>query len=236
MRRLAYIPARSGSKGIPRKNIRRLCGKPLLGWIVQAACDTGLFDRVMVSTDSEEFAHVAESCGAWVPFLRDSAVAMDSTSTIETICSDKARLEHMGETFDVFCLLQATSPLCRAEDISGAVALYEEVGTGVVSLVRSVARPMIMRSLDKSGRAIPILESREVLLRQEEPTFYQLNGAIYVNSWEELNLDLKLAYNPYGYVMDEVSSMDVDTLEEFDMVEECMRKRLSEKRRTNDGR
>ena len=103
LRRIAYIPARSGSKGVPQKNIMPLCGKPLLGWIVQAALGTGLFDRVMVSTDSEEFAHVAESCGAWVPFLRDPQFAKDSTPTIETICSDKERLEGIGEKFDVFC-------------------------------------------------------------------------------------------------------------------------------------
>ena len=91
MRRLAYIPARSGSKGIPKKNIRPLCGKPLLGWMVDAAKKTGLFDQVMVSTDSEEFAEIARQCGAWVPFLRDPSVAKDTTSTIDTVCSDKAR-------------------------------------------------------------------------------------------------------------------------------------------------
>ena len=112
-RRIAYIPARSGSKGVPKKNIRMICGKPLLGWMVQAAIDTGLFDKIMVSTDSREFADVAEACGAWVPFLRDQNVATDSASTIEAICSDKLRLERMGEVFDIFCLLQVsliTSP------------------------------------------------------------------------------------------------------------------------------
>ena len=226
VRRIAYIPARSGSKGVFQKNIKLLCGKPLLGWIVQAALDTGLFDRVMVSTDSEEFAHVAESCGAWVPFLRDPEFAKDSTPTIETICSDKQRLEELGESFDVFCLLQATSPLCRAEDIVNAVSLHERVKAGVVSLVKTSARPMIMRRLDEVGRATPILETRQVLRRQDEPVFYQLNAAIYINSWAELNPDLKLAYNPYGYVMDEISSIDVDSLEDFACAERYLSQRL----------
>ena len=227
MRRIAYIPARSGSKGIPKKNIRPLCGKPLLGWMVEAAQKTGLFDRVMVSTDSEEFAEVARKCGAWVPFLRDPEVAKDTTSTIDTICSDKQRLEESGEHFDIFCLLQATSPLCRPEDISGAVRLFEEKKAGVVSLARSAARAFIMRTLGEDNRAMPILASQKVLRRQDEPVFYQLNGAIYVNGWNELTMNLKASYNPYGYVMDEISSTDVDTLEDFALAEHYLTERLN---------
>lgn len=226
MRRLAYIPARSGSKGIPKKNIRPLLGKPLLGWMVEAAQKTGLFDRIMVSTDSEEFAEVARKCGAWVPFLRDPAVAKDTTPSIETVCSDKARLEAMGETFDTFCLLEATSPLCRSEDIAGAVALFEKVKAGVVSVVRSKARPMIMRTVDADGKATPILASRQILRRQDEPVYYQLNAAIYINRWDELAPDLKLGYNPYAYVMDEISSIDVDHIEDFELAEKYLRERL----------
>lgn len=226
MRRLAYIPARSGSKGIPKKNIRPLLGKPLLGWMVEAARKTGLFDRIMVSTDSEEFAVAARKCGAWVPFLRDPAVAKDTTSSIETVCSDKARLEAMGETFDTFCLLEATSPLCRPEDISGAIALFERVKAGVVSVVRSKARPMIMRTVDADGKATPILDSRQILRRQDEPVYYQLNAAIYINRWDELAPDLKLGYNPYAYVMDEISSIDVDHIEDFEQAEKYLRERL----------
>lgn len=227
MRRIAYIPARSGSKGVPKKNIRPLCGKPLLGWMVEAALKTGLFDRVMVSTDSEEFADIARRCGAWVPFLRDPAVAKDTTPSIDTVCSDKRRLEALGETFGTFCLLEATSPLCRPEDIAGAVALHEKVKAGVVSVVKTKARPMIMRTVDSDGRATPILACRDVLRRQDEPVCYQLNAAIYVNDWAELNLDLKLAYNPYAYVMDEISSIDIDSPDDFAEAERHLRARLA---------
>ena len=227
-KRIAYIPARCGSKGVPKKNIRMLCGKPLLGWMVQAAIDTGLFEKIMVSTDSQEFADVAKACGAWVPFLRDQNVATDSASTIEAICSDKLRLERIGETFDVFCLLQATSPLCRAKDIAGAMALYEKVNAGVVSLVKSNARPIIMRTLDCDGRVTPICETRDILRRQDEPSFYQLNGAIYINSWAELDLGLKLAYNPYGYEMDAISSTDIDDEDDFLRAERLMAERMSQ--------
>ena len=229
MRRLAYIPARSGSKGIPKKNIRPLCGKPLLGWMVEAAQKTGLFDRVMVSTDSEEFADVARSCGAWVPFLRDPAVAKDTTSSIETICSDKARLEALGEMFDTFCLLQATTPLCQPADIIGAIELHENVKAGVVSIVRSKAHPMIMRTRDSNGRVTPILAVNSTLRRQDEQPYFELNGAIYINSWHELSLNLRPSYNPYGYVMDEISSIDIDCFEDFELAEKHLRNRLKDR-------
>lgn len=227
MRRIAYIPARSGSKGIPKKNIRPLCGKPLMGWMIEAALKTGLFDRVMVSTDTEEFAEVARSCGAWVPFLRDPAVAKDTTSTIETVCSDKARLEAIGETFGTFCLLQATCPLCRAEDIASAVKMSERVKAGVVSVVRTESRPFLMRTVDEEGHALPILNEKEVLRRQDEPVFFQLNGAIYVNPWEEVKSDLKFAYNPFAYIMDAISSIDIDTLADFEFAEHQIIERQS---------
>ena len=226
MRRIAYIPARSGSKGIPNKNIRPLCGKPLLWWIVTAARKAGLFDKIMVSTDSENFARVAKECGAWVPFLRDPEVAKDTTPTIDTICSDKKRLEESGESFDTFCLLQATSPLCRPEDIAGAVHMFEDKKAGVVSLVRTTARPFIMRTLREDGQATPILTSQQVFRRQDEPSFYQLNGAIYVNGWNELTTELKVCYNPYGYVMDETSSTDIDSVDDFKIAERYLMERL----------
>lgn len=222
MKRIAYIPARSGSKGIPKKNIRLLCGKPLLGWMVEAALKTGLFDRVMVSTDTEEFAEIARQCGAWVPFLRDQTVAKDTTPTIETIYSDKTRLEAMGETFDTFCLLQPTTPFCRAEDIAGAIALHEKVHAGVVSVMRTKARPMLLRTLDADGRATPLLDVHKVLRRQDEPTFYELNGAIYISAWNEVTPDHKFAFNPYAYVMDDAHSIDIDTEEDFVLAERVM--------------
>lgn len=227
MRRIAYIPARSGSKGIPKKNIRPLCGKPLMGWMIDAALQTGLFDRVMVSTDTEEFAAVARSCGAWVPFLRDPAVARDTTPSIETVCSDKARLEEIGETFDTFCMLQPTSPLCRAKDIRGAVELFERKRAGVVSVKRIDTRPTLLRYVAEDGLSSPIAEDRSVLRRQDEDLVCELNGAIYVNAWKELNLGLKQAYNPFAYIMDEVVSIDIDEEKDFRQVEEVLGEQLN---------
>lgn len=226
MRRIAYIPARSGSKGIPKKNIRPLCGKPMMGWMIEAALKTNLFDRVMVSTDAEEFADVARKCGAWVPFLRDSSVANDTTSTIETVCSDKSRLESMGEVFDTFCLLQPTSPLCRPEDIAGAIALHNRVHAGVVSVRKSSVRPTLLRIVDGDGRATPVCGDHAILRRQDESSVYELNGAIYINAWIEVTPDLKIGYNPFAYEMDALSSLDIDDESDFGMAEKALGERF----------
>lgn len=229
MRRIAYIPARSGSKGIPKKNIKELCGRPLLGWVVKAALDSGLFDRVMVSTDSEEFAEVARKCGAWVPFLRDPEVAKDTTSSIETVCSDKRRLEEIGEVFDTFCLIQPTAPLCRAVDIIEAVKMFESKATdGVVSVVRTSIRPTLLRKVGEDGKCETIISNTQVLRRQDEGSICMVNGALYINRWIDVNLDLKLAYNPYAYIMDEISSIDIDNIEDFAIAEKHLKARLIE--------
>lgn len=225
MRRIAYIPARSGSKGILKKNIRQLCGKPLMGWMIEAALKTGLFDRVMVSTDTEEFAEVARSCGAWVPFLRDPAVSSDSSSSNDALCSDKGRLERMGEIFDVVCLLQPTSPLCRASDIVGAMSLYDRVNGGVVSVVRSKMRPILLRTMDDAGHVFPLVEHQQSLRRQDDPVMFELNGAIYINSWQDVTKELQACYNPYGFVMDADSSVDIDEEADFTRAEKILQMR-----------
>jgi len=227
MKRIAYIPARSGSKGIPKKNIQPLCGKPLMGWMIEAALKANIFDRVMVSTDTEEFAEIARNCGAWVPFLRDPAVATDTATTIETMCSDKARLEAIGETFDVFCLLQPTAPLCRAEDIVGAIRLFEECGGGVVSVRKAHARLSCLRNVSSDCRAELVDSRKTAYRRQEEPGILcEVNGAIYINSWNDVTPAIEPSFNPYAYIMDDISSIDIDSPEDFAMAEDLLRKRF----------
>lgn len=225
MRRIAYIPARGGSKGIPRKNIQEVSGKPLIAYSILAARATSLFDMVFVSTDSPEIAEIAQAYGADVPFLRDPSVAQDTTRTIDTVVSDKARLEQLmggGRGYDVFVLLQPTSPLRGAGDIVGAVRLFEENGLncgGVVSISKVVEHPILMRMLDvKTHRLMSILPGGSTVRRQDMPPVYKVNGAIYVNAWNELTPSLSLNDNRLGYVMDEGRAIDIDTPKDLDLV------------------
>lgn len=211
MKRLAYIPARGGSKGIPKKNIAELGEMPLIAFTIVAALKSGLFEKVMVSTDSEEIADVARQYGAWVPFLRYAEFAQDTSKTIDAVISDKSRLEAMGEKFDEFVLLQCTSPFRTAKDIQGAVALAEKMHSGVVSISPVEEHPILMRTIDADGKVSKVLNCSSTCRRQDMPPYYRVNGAIYVNFWGELTPDLSLNDNPYGYVMERKDSLDIDT-------------------------
>lgn len=227
MRRIAYIPARGGSKGIPKKNIKALCGKPLIAYTIEAALETGLFDVVFVSTDSAEIAGVAKQYGAQVPFLRYAEVAQDTTKTIDTVCSDVARMRNLGWEFDTFVLLQATSPLRRAKDIAGAVARFEGGnGGGVVSLSPVSEHPVLMRSMSATGELTRVLNCSSTVRRQDLPPFYRVNGAIYVNAWGELNPELSLNDNPIGYVIAEEDAVDIDTIADFTHAEELLKTKM----------
>lgn len=211
MKRIAYIPARGGSKGIPMKNIAELGEFPLIAFTIIAARKSGLFDRIMVSTDSEEIAAVARQYGAWVPFLRYAEFAQDTSKTIDAVVSDKSRLEAMGEKFDEFVLLQCTSPFRTAVDIQGAVALAEKAKAGVVSISPVEEHPILMRTADADGKLTNVLSCSSTCRRQDMPPYYRVNGAIYVNFWDELSPALSLNDNPYGYIMSRSDSLDIDT-------------------------
>lgn len=221
MRRIAYIPARAGSKGIPKKNIKELCGKPLIAYTIEAARRSGKFDRIFVSTDSEEIASVAKCYGAWVPFLRDGQFAQDETRTIDAMVSDKKRLEANGESYDVICLLQPTSPLRTAADIAGAIELFDKVGHGVLSVSPVDEHPYYMRMVGENSLLEKVLPIFGSIRRQDLKPCYKINGAIYVNSWSDISPSLIPSDNPYGYIMSPIA--DIDTMADFQMVERLMR-------------
>ena len=126
MKCIAIIPARSGSKGLKDKNIKELNGKPLLGYSVEAALNSNVFDTVMVSTDSERYATVARQCGAEVPFLRSEFTSSDSASSCDAVKEVIANYKEMGKEFDVLVLLQPTSPLRSCNDIAEAFKVFQE--------------------------------------------------------------------------------------------------------------
>ena len=225
MRRIAYIPARGGSKGVPRKNIREVFGKPLIAYSIEAARASGLFEMIFVSTDSREIADIAVAYGAEVPFLRYPEVAQDTTKTIDTMISDVARLEALGRIFDVIVLLQPTSPLRRAEDIAGAVPLFESRGLdcgGVVSVSAVEEHPLLMRTLNSDGTLKSLLGLPSTVRRQDMPAVYRVNGAIYVNAWKDIVPTLSLNDNPVAYVMEPERAPEIDTLGDLKKIERIL--------------
>lgn len=148
--RLAVIPARGGSKRIPRKNIREFCGRPIIAWSIEAALRSGCFDRVVVSTDDEQIAAAACACGAEVPFLRPAALADDHAGTL-------AVMRHAVETLAVdqqaglVCCIYATAPFLRAEDLRRGLETLEQSGADYAFSVTSFAFP-IQRALRLTPR------------------------------------------------------------------------------------
>jgi N-acylneuraminate cytidylyltransferase len=140
--RLAVIPARGGSKRIPRKNIKEFCGKPMIAWSIEAAIRSGCFDQVVVSTDDAEIADVARQYGASVPFMRPAELSDDYTGTLPVIRHAIEWFNGQGQTVEQVCCLYATAPFVRVEDIQRGLQILEETGSDYAFSVTSYAFPI----------------------------------------------------------------------------------------------
>ena len=140
--KLAVIPARGGSKRIPRKNIKSFCGKPTIAWSIEAALQSGCFDAVVVSTDDAEIAEVARIHGATVPFMRPAELADDHTGTIPVIRHAIEWHQQHGQTPEQVCCIYATAPFVRAEDLQEGLRVLEDTGCDYAFSVTSYASPI----------------------------------------------------------------------------------------------
>ncbi|AHF07800.1 cytidylyltransferase domain-containing protein [Desulfitobacterium metallireducens] len=178
---IAIIPARSGSKGLPNKNIRNLNGKPLIAFSIDGAKETGIFDEIFLSTDSQKYANIAIEYGANVPFLRSEKLATDTASTWDCVVEALEQYHAIGKDYDIFVILQPTSPLRKAEDIINAIELMiMNSADSVVSVCESEHSPLWYNTLPENKSLNGFLR-KEILTkpRQELPTYYRINGAIY---------------------------------------------------------
>lgn len=184
MRVLGLVPARGGSKGVPRKNIRVLGGKPLLAYTAEAALAAATLDRVVLSTDDEEIADVGRSCGLDVPFLRPASLARDDTPTLPVVQHALRALDSSGDVFDAVCLLQPTSPIRTASFIDDCVlALTSGDADSVISvrLVPAEFNPHWVYFRDEDGYVrLSTGEPAPVSRRQELPPAYHRDGCVYV--------------------------------------------------------
>jgi CMP-N-acetylneuraminic acid synthetase len=184
MRVLGIVTARGGSKGIPRKNLTLLAGKPLLAWTAEAALQATRLTRVVLSTDSPEIAESGIQCGLEVPFMRPAHLALDETPTIPVLQDVVRRLEDEGGRYDAILTLQPTNPLRRASDIDGAIELIERTGAdSVISFVEvGEKHPARMKFIDEDGIVLDpsFAESFEGQRRQELPKLFLREGSIYL--------------------------------------------------------
>jgi len=213
-RTLALIPARGGSKGLPRKNIALLLGKPLIAWTIEAARACALIDRVVVTTEAEEIAAVAREWGAEAPFMRPAELAADDVPGIHALVHAVEWLqEHQDYHADYVMSLVATSPLRTAEDIGAAIRLAEAHHADVVSSVHPAQEhPYWAQRITPDGWLVPFLDIQPASTqRQKLPPVYALNGAIWLARTEVLMQHLGVSERTYGYVIPAERALDIDT-------------------------
>ncbi|MFJ7917863.1 MULTISPECIES: cytidylyltransferase domain-containing protein [unclassified Lysinibacillus] len=215
---LAIIPARGGSKGVPRKNIKELAGKPLIAWTIEEAKKSKYIDRIIVSSEDKEILQVAQKFGADVPFVRPANLAEDTTAGIEPVLH---ALEHFSD-YEYVVMLQPTSPLRLVEDIDGCIEqLLQENGEFCVSVCEVGQSPYWMYTLDSSAKMQPLLKQQTLITRRQDlPKVYTLNGAIYLANIDLLKKTRNfITEETIAYVMPVERSYDIDTEEDFKICE-----------------
>ena len=225
MKVLGIVTARGGSKGVPRKNVRFLAGKPLIAYTAEAARQAKRLDRVILSTDDREIADTGRRYGLDVPFMRPAELALDAAPTLPVLIHALEQLEKSGESFDAVCLLQPTNPLRRAEDIDRCIEMLELTGADSVVSVLEVPHeynPKWVYWLDEKGNlTLSTGEKEPVTRRQDLPAAFHRDGSVYVTR-SRVILENKSLYgrDVRGYLMDARYSANIDTEEDWRSVEE----------------
>ena len=214
---LAIIPARSGSKGLENKNIKLLNQKPLMAYTIETAMESEIFEDIIVSTDSQEYANIALQYGASVPFLRSSELAQDASTSIDVMVDVIEKMKQMNKKYDYVVLLQPTSPLRNVSDIIECVKKIIEIDADSVISMCECEHP-IEWSTKFEDNKMCLYEFGKGLSkrRQENKQSYRLNGAVYVLKMNYF-LENKNMYgkNSFAYIMPKERSIDIDDIYDF---------------------
>ena len=222
MSTIALIPARGGSKGIPRKNIKLFNSKPLIYWSIKAAFESKFIDRVVVSTEDEEIAEIAKIYSAEVPFLRPKEFAMDESSGMDPVIHALGELPNVKDII----LLQPTSPLRQSVHINDIFKFRRKFNANSAVSISLSKKPIIYK-LNNKFQIKPTSEKIKPLPRQKLTNLYNLNGALYLSTRDSILQNKSFISNTtVGYIMPEQFSIDIDTQLDWDFAEYLMKKSL----------
>lgn len=227
---LGIVTARGGSKGIPRKNLVTLAGKPLLQYTAEAALAAKTLSRVILSTDDPEIAEVGRLCGLEVPFMRPKELAQDDTPTLPVLQHAVRFLEEKGERYDAICLLQPTNPLRKPEWIDDCVRLLFERGADAVVTVLPVPyeyNPHWVYFQREDGTLyLSTGEKEPIPRRQLLPPAFHREGSVYVTRRDVL-MEQNSLYGEklLGYVLNPEECVNIDSIEDLARAEELLKKR-----------
>ena len=228
MNRIAIIPARSGSKGLRYKNIIDLCGKPLMAYSIEAALQSGIFDRVIVSTDSKEYGEIGMKYGAEVMYRGDE-LSNDNASTFMVLENLLGRLEKRP---DYFVLLQPTSPMRDASHIREAVELFEKKQNEfdfLVSVKEAEHAKVLVNPIEEDG-SLKHFDTDFSNYKRQSFKDYSPNGAIFIGKPQSY-LERKHFFGArtVAYMMNEFDSVDIDNELDYELAKICMTRRLAGK-------
>ncbi len=227
---IAIIPARGGSKGVPGKNIKEICGKPLIAWTIEAALKADCIDRVIVTTDDEAIAKVAKEYGAEVPFMRPAELSSDTASAIDVyIHATEFIMNETGDKLDKFMVLLPTVPLRTEKHIDEAYQQFLADGaTTLISFAEAEVPASWYHKLNEKGRVENAGFGQGITMtnRQNNETYIIPNGAIYILDYELLK-EKRTYYcdNTVAYIMSREDSIDIDYPIDFEFAKCLMEKK-----------
>lgn len=226
-RTLGIIPARAGSKGIPRKNIRTMAGVPLLAYTAHAALNAASLSRVLLSTDDPEIASIGRAAGLEVPFLRPEELAIDSTPMVQVVLHALEWVQSRGLDYGAVCVLQPTSPLRSSATIDRCVALLWKNDVDSVISVRPVPlefNPHWVYFESSAGLLEPCVNGPEIPCRQQLPRAYHPDGGVFVTKTEVVMVEHSLrGKRMMGAVSPEGEAVDLDTHDQWRDLEERLK-------------
>lgn len=226
---LTIIPARGGSKGIPKKNIIDVNGLPLIAYTILPALQLlkkGLVSKVIVSTDSDEIARISQEYGAEIPFLRPEEISGDKAKSVEFIQHALHHFEQSGIHFDAVLLLQPTSPMRTEEDLEHALSLFmnSDNDSLISAYEEEYINDLVIYKLDPDGKTSSPLSPmhNKGVRRQDHGSTYVRNGCIYISSAELIKKGLVIGEKPLMYIMDKNKSVNVDTPEDLELLRKLL--------------
>lgn len=227
--RIAVIPARGGSKRIPRKNIKAFCGKPILSYSIEAAKDSGLFDEVMVSTDDQEIADTAVRFGASVPFFRSAAASGDYATTTDVLLEVLETYQKLGRTFSVLCNIYPTAPFVTAKKLRKAYQLFESSGADALIPVVPFSYPPLRGLTVQDNRAKMKWPAYTFARSQDlEPIYHDCGQFSFIRTETLLRERNALCEDMIPMVLSDLEVQDIDNETDWELAElkyELLRKK-----------
>lgn len=220
MSMIAIITARGGSKRIPKKNIKEFYGKPMLAYAIEAAKGAGIFDEIMVSTDSEEIADVAKKYGALVPFMRSECTSNDFATTYDVIEEVLTEYKKAGKVFDELCCIYPCVPFLTSKSLCDAYKFMKESGGDALQPVCKYPVPIEWAMKIQNGILVPNdREAQKIRSQDLTPKYYDAGMFYFCKTDVMINERTLIPSNTSGYVIDESECQDIDTPDDWKMAE-----------------